>query len=449
MGPARKDAEVPQGTVQSDSMPIRALASVAPQGVQLVRDHAMLANSVWCGLVFSLALVVTVLNLLPPVPVGYRVSAQVLASASRLQALKHQLTSQRVASTVDAAPGTQLLGIEILDAQSHAASPQRESTKEPLALVEVRSLWPARTTSAQVREWLSELTTPDARSLGATGTETVQHPAEESGGEPAGETAGARAGRFARWEVATREHYLKHFRHSRFSSDEKTNHPAGTLTGSNDKLPTRFASLNVTVGSHADAPPVDAGADGADSEATLIRELAMASERAASIGGASLGERSAATQLPTTASPSAGVLLLSGSPRVRAYPGRVPTALVMSVLVLAVAGGAIGSWAHHRAQSGGTFAASDVARGMNAQGLPVLGHIRLHGAVGAEVDSRIHRRISNARRWIVQQSVTASELVVLFWCLAIAIHMVLDPLWRAMLWDNPLAALGRLLVGLP
>ena len=417
MGQAGKDGEPLASAIksdsESDSMPVRALVRVAPQSARLATEHALLASSVWCGMVFSVALVITVLNVLPPVPVGYRVSTQVLASPKRLDTLQRQLASHLSASTdVD----TQLLGVEVLDARSHAVAAHLDPDKEPLTLVEVRSLWPSRTTTSQVHHWLSELTKSDAQ--------TVRH------------FDSASAERFARWELQARQHYLKQFRQTHTASKPASDDDTGTLASSHEKAPTRFASLNLDSPAKVGGLPTPSEVD---VEALLVRDVELAGQR----------EATAAQSVAQQAAKVSGVLTLSGSPHVRAYPGRVPTALVMSVLVLALAGGTIGGWAHHRAQSGGIFYATDVASNMRMMGLPILGQVRLPGGGRPGSESRLRQQIARTRRWLLQQSLAASELVVMFWCLAIAIRMVLDPLWRAMLWDNPLAALGRLFLGLP
>lgn len=397
-----------------ERMPLRTISRMAPQSVQLAKDHALLAKSVWCGIVFSLALVITVINVLPPVSVGYRISTQVLASPQRLQLLKHQLSAgQGQADSHEAL----LLSVIVLDDDSHSSASRLGSDKEPLMLLEVISLWPSRTTTRQVHQWMNQLTKTDERSL--------RH------------IDAARAQRFARWEVQTRELYLKHYQRTQSQeSEEGTVENAGQLqlTSAPDRIPTKFASLSapeiVTGNTHR--PQVDV-------ESQLRHELEQAALR----------EKNAAADVENQASKVAGVLNLTGSPRVHAAPGRMPASMILSMLILALAGGAIGGWANHRAQSGGTFFAKDVAANMQLLGLPVLGRLRLPTAHLHASEGIIKKRLTDYRRRIVQQWLALSEFVVLFWCLAIVIRMVLDPLWRAMLLENPLAALGRLFVGLP
>jgi hypothetical protein len=287
-----------------------------------------------------------------------------------------------------------------------------------LMLLEVVSHWRSRTDSGRVHRWLSDLTKTDER--------TLRH------------FDAARAQRFARWEVQAHEHYLKHYRHTRSHEDADNGGEATAgplqLTSATDRVPTKFASLsNPEIVTSANATTQ------VDIEKQLLQELEQAALR----------EKNAAADVENQASKVAGVLNLSGSPRVHAAPGRMPTSMIASLFVLALAGGAIGGWANHRAQSGGTFYARDVAMSMQLLGLPVLGRVHLPVAHVSALDGILKKKLTDYRRRLVQQSLALSEFVVLFWCLAIGIRMVLDPLWRAMLWENPLAALGRLFVGLP
>lgn len=410
---ASKDVDAREPALVSAVKPVRALSPLAPQSVQLAKDHALVANSAWCGVVFSIALVITAVNVMPPVPVGYRVSTQVLTSSQRLQTLQRQLVAHRADQTSCVGMQTQLLAVDVLDAQSQVAASRSESEPEPLTLVEVRSLWPGRTTTSQVRKWLSELTRASENRAAATPSASQE--------------------RFARWEAQVREHYLKQFRQSRTAVSESVIGSNTRLASNTQKPLTRFASLTTP------QQPISPEEVRAEVESTLVRECEIANARCANVE-ASVAQRAAKLD---------GVLTLSGSPHVRAFPGPVPVPMVLSIVVLALAGGALGGWANHRAQSGGTFRPVDVASNMHMLGLPMLGFVTLHGASIAATQGAVRRRISITRRWVVVQLLACSELVVLFWCLAIAIRLVLDPLWRAMLWDSPLAALGRLFIGLP
>lgn len=401
-----------EGTVTPDSLPVRALSRVVPQSVQLAKDHAVLGKSIWCGTVFSLAIVLTVLNFLPPIDVGYRVTAQVVASPQRLAQLNEHL--KRTQSGADQGSEAVLLGVRLLDEHSSSTTESGKATSDRLTLIEVISLWPGRTTSGRVHRWLNELSKVDSRTIRQIDT--------------------AAAERFSRWEVQAQQHYLNHFQHTR-PTEQREDRPVGRIVSMGESTPMRFASLSLHRNTISDA---QRAAD-AETEARLVQELDQATTR----------QKAAAAAAEKQVASMVGVLTISGSPRVRAQSSQVPSSLIFSVLILTVAGGALGGWAHYRAQSGGTFYASEVASSMSAQGLPVLGHLLIENREDASTSAVLGRRVTSYRRLAVKQLLALSELIVMFWCLAIVIRLVLDPMWRAMLGDNPLAALGRLFLGLP
>lgn len=415
MDEAGDGAEARKETAGGAAMPARPAVAMRQPHALLTQDRNLLTKSIWCGLVFSLALVLTAINLLPPAPVGYRVSTRMFASPQRLEVLKRKLMIHSAGNASAAPDQPQLLGIAMLDAEPQA-SDRAKPLSDPLTLIEVRSLWPSRTDSHQVHQWLNALSEPDQRTLSRVDA--------------------ASAERFARWEVETAEHYLKHFRHTRHKFVEQEDGQPATLTSATDGPPTRFASLSST--------PAEAGQSQTSTaaeavEARLVRELQQAASR----------EKTVAAAVQEQALKLSGIVTLAGSPHVRAQPSRVPSAMVLSIVVLGLAGGAIGGWAHHRAQSGGIFYAAEVARSMDVLGLPTLGVLHIAGAGMHATAGHMQRRVTHFRRWAIQKSVALTEWIVMFWCMAIAIRLVLDPVWRTMLVDNPLAALGRLFVGLP
>jgi len=425
MDDAGKDAKALKSTAPDGLMPPSAVASVVPRGAAPLHDQSLLTTSVWCGLVFSVALVLTAINMMPPTPVGYRVSSQVIASPQRLDVLKRYLLSHSVGDVATRPDEPRLLGIKVLGNHAETNSSQHRAHHEPLMLVEVRSLWPSRTDSERVHHWLNKLSEPDQRVIS--------------------QVDAANAERFARWEMQAAEHYLKHFRHTRRRYVEQDAQEladasvggTGELVSTADGPPARFASLATTPAPEAALRASAAGSE--DIEARLVQQLEQATAR----------EQSATAAVQEQALKVSGILSLAGSARVRAQPGRTATMTVLSILVLAFAGGAIGGWTHHRAQSGGIFHAAEVARNMDVLGLPTLGVIHIASASLQTATTEVHRRVSSFRRWAMKKSLSLTEMVVLFWCMAIAIRLVLDPLWRTMLWDNPLAALGRLFIGLP
>jgi len=407
-----KEAPAAGKAATDESLTSLASAEGLSRGWSSAKDQSLLQQAIWCGTVFALAVVFVSLNLMPPVPVGYCVSTQVIASPQRLETLRQRMHDAAHSCKAEASDDPELIGLQLLD--DHSRSLLGQKVHETLALVEVRSLWPTRTSSGKVNRWLSELTQTDERTISQFDTASQE--------------------RFARWEVEAREHYLRHFRYLHGHVDgDPANSGIGKLVGTSDRLPTRFASLS--------ASPLDkaTGKSGTDIETELMHDLEAAQTNVLRTS----------TELQDQASEAAGTLTLTGENRVRAQPGKVPSYLVFSVLVLAIASGAIGGWAHHRVQSGGLYAACEVAKSLDQLGIPIMGCLDArYGVPNARAYSFQRRLLAFGGR-IVKHGTTCSELLLLFWCLAIVMRLVLDPLWRAMLWESPLAAFGRLFVGLP
>ncbi len=146
MSEAGKDANArPQ--LAGDSLPVRTIARVAPQSVQLAKDHALLGRSVWCGLVCALVAVITVVNLLPPAGVGYQVTNQILVSPKRFELLQQELKK-----SVPTSSEATLVEVKLLD---EAKTQRLANQNESQVLLQVRSQWAERTTAARLQRWLN------------------------------------------------------------------------------------------------------------------------------------------------------------------------------------------------------------------------------------------------------------------------------------------------------
>lgn len=445
MSEAGKDANA-RPEQAGDSLPVRTLARVAPQSVQLAKDHALLGRSAWCGLVCALAAVVTVVNFLPPAGVAYKVTTQIQVSPKRYETLKQELKK----SAPSSAEAT-LLDVKLLD----DGSQRRVNPSETQLLLEVSSQWPRRTTAPRVHKWLSSISTVNEHAVAHVEAAKVQ--------------------RFARWEVQTREHYLKQYKSELLakkiaSSDTALAESSPTKFPNNIKLAStpnkprvKFATLGEPSGNAVtnDTPvdtPLDTGADSANNLLELDGPSAtedtspsdeFEKQLQSELDAAKKAEQDVSGEVAHQAVQASGKLTLIQAGRVSAIPERLPRNQVLSIFVLALAMGALGGWVNHRAQSGGTFRAVDVGHNLQLLGLPVLGNVHLPTSDLAGIEGEVTRRFVDVRRWLMQQCLALAELVVLFWCLAILIRMILDPLWRGLVWENPLAGLARLFVGLP
>ncbi len=407
--------EVTSEVTHAESLSMRSITRLAPHSVQLAKEHAFLAKSAWCGLVVAVAVVLCSLNAFPPVPVNYRITTQVVATPLRLEQIRKQLKSDEAVGTK-----ARLVSVQTLDA--HTVNSKRRNS-EHLTLVEVNSVWPSRTTGTELMQWLDEVSKVDAADLKQSDLTS--------------------AIRMAHWEVQAAEGYLTQFRERKqlmaandadksiLNSVAKTDKPAGS--------PMRLASMSSKSADDSLASSATGDSDDAETEARLIKALEAAKQ----------AEKLATSQAQSQIAQVAGQLSISGAPKVRALPGRVPNYMIYSVIVLAFCGGAIGGWIHHSSQSGGVFYPTDVARAMSVLGLPILGAVRLKGIEPKNTSHSLLSNLTSGQRWIVQKLQLTAEVVVLFWCMTLVIRICLDPLWRTMLWDSPLAALGRLFLGLP
>ncbi len=443
MSEASKDANA-RPAQAGDSLPVRTLARVAPQSVQLAKDHALLGRSAWCGMVCALAAVITVVNIMPPAAVGYKITTQIQVSPKRYEQLKQELQRAQPSSSEAA-----LMDIKLLD---DTTGLRRTQPQDSQVLLEVSSYWGERTTAQRVHKWLN--------SISALNEQAVSH------------IEAARVQRFARWEVQTRQHYLNQYQLDRLS---KKAAQAGTsaaeiaestppkypnnikLASSPSKPRVKFATLGESKSEEAEAnqAPVESTADSSlelnSAQPTEDKSPSDAYEQLlqAELEAAKKIEQDVSSEVASQAAKASGKLTMIRAGRVSAVPDRMPRNQVLSILVLAVAMGALGGWVNHRAQSGGTYRAVDVSHNLQLLGLPVLGNVHLPTSELAGIEGEITRRVVDVRRWLMQQCLALAELVVLFWCLAILIRLVLDPLWRGLVWENPLSGLARLFVGLP
>jgi hypothetical protein len=424
------------------------------------RYTSPLKRATWCGLVSALAVALLVLNL-TPLNVHYQIVAQVVASPARLAALRGETgvtTPSRADASSSSTDGSttsspQLLAVRVLDDKSAVEAERRVHDGQALALVEVRSLWSHRTTTTAVREWLRSRTASEAGSL--------PQPAPSS------------EARFARWQLQTTEHYLKHLKHlQRLHAQPAAGDPAGQVAAGQ-----MVTGEDVTVARDGSAQPA------AEAVAPLSTRLvsatgvagnflpvlanpaeAPASNPLAAVGGYELGKFEAELQaemararaaitssdLFQPSQPRGGALAVTGSPLVRPRSGKIPAIVTLGMLVLAASVGILGGWGYYRAESGGVYVPRDVARHLASEGLPLYGSLGVPTADAAgQWLQRASVQARNARGALIQGMTRISETVLMFWAVAVLLRAVLDPLWRMLLQENPLVALSRLLSGLP
>lgn len=403
-------------------------------------SRRLMRRSAWCGVVCSLAVLLTALNAFPPFNIHYQVRSEIVISESRLEQL--QQTVQRDLESVQKGElkEAHLVSARVLD-RGFSPTSQLDGTTEDLALVEVNSVWMHRASDDAHQDWLTTLT----RST---------QPTEDH-------SQIARQRRTARWEADVAKQYLE--RHE-FLADYSP--PSSTGDGRTFELANHRSSISASLASHRPAshlpsiqhpnspqealsrsPSTAAGtqtspaANHSEARSKLAAELASAVQRAR--------ETEAALQLQIEQ--SAGLLQIASPPETTARSQGIPFWMAASVLVLGLATGSLTGWVQHRLQSGGAHIPKHVAKRLEIDGIPQLGEIHIPSDQVLQRDwlDVASRRANEASRRTGRHLIQIGEWVLGFWILFIGLRIIADPMWRNILLESPLAAFGRVLVGLP
>ena len=386
-------------------------------------SSSLIKQSVWCGVVCALAVVLTSLNIYPPVDVQYNVSTRVIVSEARLEQLKTVLERDRKSIVAGRLRYVQLYKLNLLD----------EVKNDGLLLVELESLWTGRASPTHIETWLSKVTETDPRKLVNT---------EE-----------ARDERFTRWQAETAKHYLRHH-HYLCDNDAPTSSTQTTaqLASNSSSTPSSTTSSTgvrasfATMSTSADQTVAAITVSGQlqfDNPVVIEKKLVESVKQTAAVAVKSQQAFSLALEK------HAGAIEIVGTPRVRSKTSNIPTWMSASVIILAMATGAIASLLQYRVQSGGAFDPEFVARQLTIDGLPVVATLQL-SPLGHESSSRSTNGIVSALKNVTGRHLgKVGEGLLMIWCVAITCRILFDPLWRGVAMDSPLAAFGRLVTGLP
>ncbi len=372
-------------------------------------------QSLWCGAVCGLAVVFTSLNFLPPIDVQYKVTSQVLVGQTRLDRLNAELQNEKHPMKPGEDRFVQLVHVRTLD----------EANSENLILVEVQSLWNARTAERNISAWLERISKPDPRVVI--------------------DTDAAREDRFARWQAATARHYLDQYKYiSAGETPTANSHVANSNPIKPRKPVTRLASTTITQSgrtsahnaSSSSAPTTD------DSDDDMVLQLSE------SVSQAETAAQKAAQKFKETFTRHAGGIELVGAPNIRTKTSRIPGWMTLSILVLALASGSIASLLQLRTRSVDAYDPNQVAERLSTEGVPVVGQLELKTSPTNSLYDR-HPITQAVVSFSGRHLMTASEWMLVLWCVLIALRTLSDPLWRSVAFENPLAAFGRLMAGMP
>ncbi len=390
-----------------------------------VESRWLVRRSTWCGIVFSLVVLITVLNFFPAINVQYVVRSKVVVSESRFSQLRELVKKDRLEVTSGNPKGMRLLEVVVLDRSRSALASHTRAKDEQLILVEVHSRWSQRPSEKSHAAWLEANTKVPASRLANSKL--------------------AQQGRIARWELQAAQHYAARHRFLRGKEEE----PSITSDGRIFELPRMVRDPKSHSGVPASlvsqrtvSPATESSGEATDGPtAQLERRIELARQRTA--------ETELAWQREIEQ--SSGMLQVAGRPEVSTRTSLIPLWMATSVLILGLASGSTIGWIQHRLQSGGAYESKSVAHQLTFEGIPVVGRFELPVAETEQPDwiEIASRQAGSASRRVASQLTRLSEWALGFWCVLIVGRLALDPMWRSVLIESPLAALGRLVVGMP
>lgn len=368
-------------------------------------------RSTWCGIVFALAVLITVLNFLPPIGIHYQVQSELVVSEVRLAQLRQRAKADRLQQKQGVQQPIQLLSVAVLDLAAGENSPSGAPRDKQVMLVKIVSRWDRRCDNQTHYDWLQSVTSKPESSI-----------ADDISSEQL---------RLAKWELEAALHYQsQHQFLTRRSPTEATASAAPRRTF-------ELASYSTTP-SGQPGQNVDAKEDALSIQ--LNEQVARAEQRVRQAEQACLNQAAA----------DAGLLQIASVPMMAPRSTAIPWWMSASVIILGLSAGISAGWFQHRLQSGGIFTAQAVAQELAEDGIPTVGHVDLKSN---DVPSTWTEAAANgariAGRKTAARLLRLSEWVVMSWAVLIIARFFLDSVWRDMFISNPLAALGRILLGMP
>ncbi len=346
---------------------------------------------------------------MPPASIKYHVRSKIVVSETRLEQLRAQVLADRAAVKAGELKRIQLLSVKVLDLADQESSVELAAPQEKVVLVEVGTLWASRCTTEKHYTWLKNISKSDRPKLG--------------------DASVAAAARFARWELFAAQHY--HQQHAFLASKAPLLDSPATHS---DRPVFSLASFSKPAsGPTAETAEIISG--NADFGLQLSDQIERAAER--------VNESEQAWE--TDVEQSSGVLQIASVPVVAPRSTSIPYWMAASVIVLGLSAGSTAGWFQHRRQSGGTYYASAIAEQLATDGIPTVGSVKLPEEEDTVASSLSGFRAATAGRRLTK----LSEYAVTFWAILASCRFFLDSSWRDVLVDSPLAALGRLMSGMP
>lgn len=378
-------------------------------------NQVVARRAIWCGIVFALSALLTVLNFAPPFEISYRVRSEVVVAAAKLGQL--EASSKENASQV--ARGNlkpaQLVGLKVLDTSNQTISAPI-ATKQEIALVEFDSVWSHMCSTDAHDGWVKAITESTHAELQDSDLAS-QH-------------------RLAEWELLAAKHYRD--RHEFLSGQAPSSDNSG---GDSYSLANHSSSSNPPTGFASFTRPASSQGVNDLVHAALEDDVTAAQEKLEQAAGAweELIEQ------------SVGLVEIASRPEVITQARGIPVWMTLSIIVLGISAGIIATGLYFRLQSSGGYDPAKVANHLSELGIPVAGHLHLpsdqldlQGPVG-----RVIRLLRSVRGILARNLIVFSETTLGIWVLLILLRLSVDGMWRQVFLDNPLAALGRVAIGLP
>lgn len=376
-------------------------------------------RAMWCGVVSALAVLITALNLLPPLDVSYRVRGELVVSEARLAQLRTTLKYGKLPAAAEGGP-VELLRIAVLDRSTIPAMSQSKTGK--VVLLKITSRWLHRCTPAEHAQWLRHITDVPSPPASLSSELSKQH-------------------RFARWELTAAQHYLQQHQYQHDGSPDAFR-PIANLEGNaeasapGDGVPASFATFARPAGLKPSL-----GGDPQFVTLQLNDAVQKAEERL----------QQAENTWKQQFQQAAGFLQVASLPKIAAESGSMPLWMSASVLILGLCAGSTAGWLQFRLHSGGLYEAAAVAQQLAKLGIPLVGQMSVPGhelASGDWIDT-VSRKASQTGRKAARHLTRVAEVTLALWVILIVCRVIGDGMWRSVFWDSPLAAFGRLLLGMP
>lgn len=407
-----------------------------------IESRKLMRTSTWCGIVFGLLIVLTALNFVPPVDVTYIARSEVFVSQVRFEQLERLAHRDADYWFDDDTSAIRLMGIRVLDesiADKKLTSSDLNDASGQLLLVELKTRWQRSFSDEQLVDWLDERTQPRIDQVDASLAYENSR---------------------AKWKVKLAEHYLARDEHVSLKGLGAGNRTKFTLAaGSTAKPKVGFATLTTEVDSQ-EPEGYSVGGSFRETEETPSFNSAVVSHDLNASGREQLQQQlllakadlgAVQSQWQKRMAGTAGTLEIAQATHLDATSSPIPLWLAASVLILGCCAAASAGWVQHRLQAGRVYDPARVAGALSKSGLPVLGSVELdvRYLTSNDLADRARLNASKFARFIGARIQRISEWALWFWVYMIAFRLVLDPMWRSVLCESPLAALGRVLVGMP